>query len=257
MIELRPASSASNFSVPCRMPPQRKPIPSTSSRLPMIDPVTDALTRSSSPALIATIPMIISAALPNVAFSSPPNFGPTWCARSSVAWPIRPETGTIPSAARTKTSSSGAPASSATSAPTPKTRNPYNQRGTGPSLWMALAAQVLDHHRGVSTKPTPRAPIERQRLHGVCPGRLPHRLDDRAGGVDRGEAGDALLGRRAADVEAVAHFLLGRTRRVDDAVDRAVVDHVEDVGWPWSSRFVTISTGIPARSIISAVPSVA
>ncbi|MEI2827882.1 MAG: hypothetical protein V9F04_16900 [Dermatophilaceae bacterium] len=44
----------------------------TSSRLPMIEPVIEAFTRSSRPALIATMVMMSSAALPSVAFSSPP-----------------------------------------------------------------------------------------------------------------------------------------------------------------------------------------
>ena len=50
--------------------------PSTSSRLPMIEPVIDALTTSISPAWRAKNAMISSAMLPNVALRMPPTCGP-------------------------------------------------------------------------------------------------------------------------------------------------------------------------------------
>ena len=42
---------------------------------------------------MAKIVIINSAALPRVAFSSPPSRGPVWTASSSVAWPRIPATG--------------------------------------------------------------------------------------------------------------------------------------------------------------------
>ena len=66
-------------------------------------PVSDALTTSRWWALSATIAMISSAALPNVALSSPPIVGPERSASSSVAVPMRPAAGMSESAAATKT----------------------------------------------------------------------------------------------------------------------------------------------------------
>ena len=68
----------------------------------MMDPVMDAFTRSKSPARSATIAMISSAALPNVALRRPPTPSPTRSEMSSVAWPIRPASGMIPRQATAK-----------------------------------------------------------------------------------------------------------------------------------------------------------
>ena len=73
---LRLAPRLSKDCLPCRNPPTTKEKPMTSSRLPRIDPVMEALTSSSSPARMATMVMISSAALPRVAFSKPPMRGP-------------------------------------------------------------------------------------------------------------------------------------------------------------------------------------
>ena len=61
--------------------------PSTSSVLPRIDPVIDAVATSSCPARMAKIVMISSAALPKVAFSTPPTLGPALAPSCSVATP--------------------------------------------------------------------------------------------------------------------------------------------------------------------------
>jgi hypothetical protein len=60
---------------------------------PMIEPVSEALTISCSPARMAMKPMMSSAALPNVAFKRPPRPGPTRCVRFSVASPMIPARG--------------------------------------------------------------------------------------------------------------------------------------------------------------------
>ena len=65
-----------NCCVPWRRPPISTLAPSTSSRLPMIEPVIDALTTSMSPACSAKNAMISSAMLPNVALRMPPTCGP-------------------------------------------------------------------------------------------------------------------------------------------------------------------------------------
>ena len=59
-----------------RRPPAKNAAPSTSRRLPMIDPVIDARTTSSSPSATRKTPTMSSAALPNVALSRPPMRGP-------------------------------------------------------------------------------------------------------------------------------------------------------------------------------------
>jgi hypothetical protein len=64
--------------------------------LPRIEPVIEALTSSSLPCERATIEMISSAALPNVALRRPPTLGPVWMASSSVASPRKPARGTSP-----------------------------------------------------------------------------------------------------------------------------------------------------------------
>jgi hypothetical protein len=94
----------------------RVEVPSTSSELPMIEPAMEARTTSVRPAASAVKPMMISAALPKVALSSPPTLGPTRSVSASVAAPIRPASGTSPSAASRKTVSGGACAPSAISA---------------------------------------------------------------------------------------------------------------------------------------------
>jgi hypothetical protein len=50
--------------------------PRTSRRLPAIEPTSDALTISVKPSATATIAMMSSGALPNVAFRKPPIPGP-------------------------------------------------------------------------------------------------------------------------------------------------------------------------------------
>ena len=57
-------------------PPASIAPPETSSRLPRIEPVSDARTTSLSPLVSAMMPMISSAALPKVALSNPPQVGP-------------------------------------------------------------------------------------------------------------------------------------------------------------------------------------
>ena len=57
-------------------PPTKNESPSTSSRLPTMLPVIDALTSSTCPCRSATTAMISSAALPNVALRKPPSAGP-------------------------------------------------------------------------------------------------------------------------------------------------------------------------------------
>ena len=76
--------------------------PSTSKRLPMIDPAIDALTTPVRPLLNATRAMINSAALPKVAFRKPPTPAPERAASCSVARPIHPASGTIAMAATMK-----------------------------------------------------------------------------------------------------------------------------------------------------------
>ena len=64
----------------------------------MIEPVSDAFTRSTSPRRSAKIVMISSAAFPNVAFRRPPSPGPMRAAACSVARPIQPASGSSESA---------------------------------------------------------------------------------------------------------------------------------------------------------------
>ncbi len=97
-------------------PPASSERPRISSRLPMIEPVREALTSSISPALRAKIPMISSAALPSVAFIRPPKVGPVRAASSSVAIPIRCASGTIAAAVTRNTRAAGACVNSRTTA---------------------------------------------------------------------------------------------------------------------------------------------
>ncbi len=69
----------------------------------MIEPVSDAWTISVLPFLSATKARISSAALPNVAFRRPPMLGPAFSESCSVARPMIPASGTIPSAQIRKT----------------------------------------------------------------------------------------------------------------------------------------------------------
>ena len=73
----------------------------------MIEPVIEAFTRPyiSGPFDSAIMAMISSAALPKVAFSSPPTPAPSVSARFSVARPISPARGMMASAETTKTAS--------------------------------------------------------------------------------------------------------------------------------------------------------
>src|SRR5947208_3001069 len=84
------------------VPPHTIERPSTSSTLPMIDPVREAFTTFVKPLERAMPAMISSAALPKVALSNPPSPSPTRTASASVARPIQPATGTMPRAEQTK-----------------------------------------------------------------------------------------------------------------------------------------------------------
>ena len=84
------------------VPPNRMERPSTSSTLPMIDPVMEAFTTLVRPLERAMPAMISSAAFPKVALSNPPRPSPTRAASVSVARPIQPATGMMPRAEQTK-----------------------------------------------------------------------------------------------------------------------------------------------------------
>src|SRR6266487_507448 len=86
----------------CLNPPSRMDSPRTSRILPMMDPVIEAFITLVSPLESAMAAMISSAALPKVAFKSPPSPSPTRAASSSVARPIQPATGMIAMAEQTK-----------------------------------------------------------------------------------------------------------------------------------------------------------
>ena len=75
----------------------------------MIEPVSDDLTIRISPRCSANRLMMISGALPRVAFRSPPRVGPRYSARASVASPINPASGTIASAEARNTRTGLAP----------------------------------------------------------------------------------------------------------------------------------------------------
>jgi len=77
------------------MPPQRKHIPSTSSKLLKMLPKRLPCTTSTSPSLRANTDSIISTAFPNVAFSKPPTTSPLAMANSSVDQPKIFARGTI------------------------------------------------------------------------------------------------------------------------------------------------------------------
>src|SRR5205085_5241785 len=86
----------------CLTPPMRIKRPSTSRILPIIEPVIEALTTLVSPLESVMLAMISSAALPKVAFNSPPQPSPIREASASVARPIQPATGTIAMAEQMK-----------------------------------------------------------------------------------------------------------------------------------------------------------
>ena len=81
-----------------RSPPASIDTPSTSRMLPRIEPTSEALTTSCSPAPSANSAMISSGALPKVTLRNPPIPGPDRAASSSVARPINAAVGITPSA---------------------------------------------------------------------------------------------------------------------------------------------------------------
>src|SRR6185312_5397261 len=82
-----PATRWLNDCRPFLRPPMKNDAPRTRSVLPRIDPVIEAVATSSWPARMAKIVMISSAALPKVAFSTPPTLGPLLSPSCSVATP--------------------------------------------------------------------------------------------------------------------------------------------------------------------------
>ena len=84
-----PTTSWSYCCTPFLRPPTSSDAPSTSSRLPMIEPVIDAWTTSIWPSRIRNAAMMISPMLPTVAFMIPPILGPAEMPSCSVAWPRR------------------------------------------------------------------------------------------------------------------------------------------------------------------------
>ena len=94
MTVAEPAAVLLNFCGPCFSPPAKQDRPNTSSRLPMMLPVIDALTTPIWWARSAAIAMMSSAALPNEALRNPPRVGPARRARCSVAVPMSPAAGT-------------------------------------------------------------------------------------------------------------------------------------------------------------------
>src|SRR4051812_35598459 len=99
MAEVFVAAMRWNFCDRRPSPPTKKDSPSTSSRLPTMLPVIEALTSATWPLPSATSAMISSAALPNVAFRKPPHAGPERQASCSVPSPIRPASGISATAA--------------------------------------------------------------------------------------------------------------------------------------------------------------
>jgi len=82
------------------VPPHK--MDSTSRMLPIIEPVIDALTTLLRPFESAITAMISSAAFPNVAFNNPPAPSPIRAANASVARPIHPASGIMPTAEQMK-----------------------------------------------------------------------------------------------------------------------------------------------------------
>ena len=84
------------------LPPATSENPSTSSRLPVTDPVNEPRTTSVSPSRTAIRAMISSGALPKVALRKPPMPGPVCSAACSVASPISQASGIRAMAESTK-----------------------------------------------------------------------------------------------------------------------------------------------------------
>ncbi len=82
--------------------PKSSEKPRTSSRLPTIEPISDARTTSNLPELTAISAMTSSGAFPNVALRKPPMPAPVWAAACSVASPISHASGISEIAARMK-----------------------------------------------------------------------------------------------------------------------------------------------------------
>ncbi len=91
------------------LPPATSENPSTSSRLPITEPVSEPRTTSVSPSLTAMSAMISSGAFPKVALRKPPTPGPVCSAACSVASPISHASGI--SASAEKTNSAVSPSS--------------------------------------------------------------------------------------------------------------------------------------------------
>ena len=107
-VDPTPAAVRLNFWIGYFKPPANKLAPRTSNRLPMMLPVSEALTTSSSPRRSASKARINSAAFPNVAFRSPPIPGPSRSDNSSVDRPINPASGTMAKPAATNRTTAGA-----------------------------------------------------------------------------------------------------------------------------------------------------
>src|SRR4029077_19115497 len=88
---------------------------------------------------------------------------------------------------------------------------------------------------GTSSRNTVAPLTDRPDLHLLA--RVDRRFEQRRGGVERGEAGDAALDGGAPDLEpvldhrvAVAGVLVDVRHRVDDELDLATDDHADHVG---------------------------
>src|SRR5512143_4053629 len=112
IVEFKPARCDENLCSLNFVPPRNTLRPKTKSRLPIMLPASDAFTRSVRPRSTASRAIISSAALPKVAFSSPPTWPPRVFASSSVASPIFAASGIIARMDETKSSVLPAPISS-------------------------------------------------------------------------------------------------------------------------------------------------
>src|SRR4051794_13699907 len=137
-----------------RIPPTNIAAPRTSRMLPRIEPISEALTTSCSPAPSANRAMMSSGALPNVTLSRPPIPGPERAASSSVARPMSAAVGITPAADAKKISVGLACATSSTTAigmngtrryghPWPEVRKLPRRIGRW-SLWGLSSAPMLD-----------------------------------------------------------------------------------------------------------------
>ena len=120
-------------------------------------PVSDALTIGSSPCASANMAMINSAALPKVAFRSPPSPGPTRQATASVASPIKPASGMIATAARKNSRLAGAPVNEATTVTGTKTSNSRTQ----PTRLGSSQSRQFARSPPAATPPPPSVPLTR------------------------------------------------------------------------------------------------